>query len=194
MNLEKSNILRLKEKGFGSTVKKGIHYGEATILCDGEGEPLFLRSVIFENGMIGGQLSIVKLSERLKSAKTDFNLKETVFEIKLTRNSGAMTGGGICVKQIDAINMNVNIFEIGYMYENEKPVSFVSGQNMQYSDTAKELLEGVLNKAFMAAINRSLDCNPKKLYYGKLATDVPPLKQREWVKESVKLIPVMVMA
>jgi hypothetical protein len=53
---------------------------------------------------------------------------------------------------------------------------------MQYSETARELLEGVLNKAFMAAIARSLDTNPRRLYYGKLATDVPPLVQKEWKK------------
>jgi hypothetical protein len=54
---------------------------------------------------------------------------------------------------------------------------------MENSESAKELLNGILFNAFCAGLDRTSVYRPDKLYYGKQATDVAPIEKKWFDKK-----------
>lgn len=169
----------LEERGFGS-----VSHGEATGIAGADGQMLSLRHVIMPDNSMGGQLTIVPLKERNTNSPSNINSEESVYEIKVVRNSERLSGGSVRIRQIDCITMEASMFDASYFYESGGNVSFVSGAGMRYADTAIELLTGVLSEAFHAVLDRANNPKGQKLYFGILATDVAPLRKQWFNKET----------
>lgn len=177
-----SGNIFLTERGFGKA-----NHGEAVIVCGAQGQPLNLRLVITPNGSVGGQLTIVPLDVRdEKRSTSDINKEETVYELKVVRNSTTFSGGTIRIKEIDCRQMTVKMMETGFT-ENLKSgaVNFMESFGMENSEVAKELLYDKLQDAFLAALNRTKDNRPAKIYFGRQATDIAPIK-RKWFNKETK--------
>jgi hypothetical protein len=175
-----SKNIFLTERGFGSS-----RHGEATVIAGPNGEPLTLRTVITPNKAVGGQLTIVPLLERdEKRSTSDINTKEEVYEIKIVRNTAAMSGGTVRIKKIDAKTMSVQMYEVGFTENSKGAVQFIESIEMEGSLTAKTLLNDLLFNAFNAAMNRASVYRPDKLFYGKQATDVAPI-EKKWFDKTL---------
>ena len=174
-----SKNIFLTERGFGTS-----KHGEAVIIAGPNGEPVTLRTVITPNKSIGGQLTIVPLKERdVKRSTSDINDKEVIYELKINRNTAAMSGGTIRVKKIDAINMEIQMFEIGFSCSKSGETQFIESMEMENSEMAKSLLSGILFNAFSAGLDRAEQYRPDRLYYGMQATDVAPI-QKKWYNKA----------
>ena len=178
-----SRNIFLTERGFG-----GRNHGEAVVIAGEKGQPLPLRLVITPNTAVGGQLTIVPLLERdPKRSTSDINTEKTIFELKVVRNTAAISGGTVRVKIIDCTSMVIEMAEIGFSYDPKTGrTSFIGGLGLNESEKADTLLSGILYEAFCAALDRANEYRPGKLYYGIQATDVAPIQKKWFNKETGK--------
>jgi len=168
----------LTERGFGTSYK-----GEAHVIAGPDGEPLNLRIVSMAlpkpNGSIGGELVIVPLSERNLKSKSYINSKSVVYEISVKRTKDF---SNIQIRKINAVTMEVEIFQTALMPGQDGDVRFIESNGMINSKEAKQLLTTTLTEAVNKAMERSYDPGSDKLYYGNFAQDTEPVKRELFVK------------
>lgn len=178
--------LFLSEKGFG----RGSRGGKAVVLADKEGKPLKLQLGELQTGAIGGRALIIH-SEPInqKWYRSHMVIDGPVYELTVERCGDK--GGNILIKQFNIdVNNNRNLtiheMSVGYFVNKDKTIRYVGTVDSDCSEEAQKLINGKLSDAFIAAINRSYDPKPARIYFGSIATDAPAFK-KEWTKREVEV-------
>lgn len=154
------SIVKLQEKGFG-----GPKFGTACIVCGMEGEVLSMRLNTLPNGAIGGDILLIQDSHLQGSRKS--YMHKSARHIFVNRYNKDLATVKILTYEDDGM---MHQMECGASIGAEI-VSFFSSDGMENSEEAKELLKSVLFIPFIAALNRSNNAAPDKMYHGKLAED-----------------------
>ena len=154
--------ITLSEKGFGTGKK-----GSSTILTNKFGEPLNLKLVTLPNGIIGGQIIIVPISQVREKHKSFINTSEEVYEVRFNHQQNV---GTITIRHFNCSDLTHDAYEAGIVLS-DNSCRIMSSHGMNNSEKAEGLLQGILSNAWQAALNRAFDPNPDHMYYGKLAVD-----------------------
>ena len=161
MNNEK---VHLTEKGFGSEGK-----GAASIVASENGTSLSLRLAILPDKGIGGVCTLIPVGSWDKRQVKSF-MPETAWSVSLKRNKNL---GNIILKHYTGTELDRQ-YETAFVYNDE--FKFVSSEGMSGSEEAKSLLNGILWEAAKAALLRSYDPKPDRIYFGSVALDATAMQ------------------
>lgn len=179
-----SKNLFLSERGFGSLAR-----GQATVICGGEGQPLPMRLITLPDGNIGGELIVV--SERDVHARSYITTELVLYELQVILNQSL---GTVRIRQIFPSNkplgfgedpeerIKIFIYETAFIREDEG-LRLVHSEGMQGMEEADLMINGVLNKAFVAALERATTKKPDRLFYGIIAVDGTHQKRKWYTKK-----------
>lgn len=180
-NLHQAGGRRLSERGFGKNTK-----GKATVIALYDGSPATMQPTILFNKAFGGTTLIIPEANIHPSVrgKSYLYTGTTVHELYVDRGANDVGTVSVTSHKVGKETIEQETCSCGFFLQ-EGRVSFVSCCDMEEtSDRAKHLIDKFLFNAFAAAIKRSFDPSPRRLYYGNLANDASLYIQqpREFVK------------
>ena len=153
--------VHLTEKGFGNEGR-----GAASIVASELGTSLPLRLVILPDKGIGGVCTLIPKGSWDKQRVKSF-MPESAWSITLKRNKNL---GNIILKHYTGVELDKS-FETAFVHDNDNEFRFISSEGMVGSEEAKILLSGILWEAVRAALLRSYDSRPDRIYFGSVALD-----------------------
>lgn len=177
-DLHKAGGKKLSERGFGSE-----NCGIATVLTLSDGSPVTMQPLVLLNKQFGGQLILVPKNNNVNPKKKSYAYTSgTIYELYVNRYGKDHGAVKITEYLINESEIVVKDYNCGFLLQGEE-VSFITACELEINgEEARRLLHNILFDAFAAAVQRSRDLSPQKMYYGRIAMDASLYVQKPRVK------------
>ena len=172
MNFQKNSaVINLVEKGFAV---RG--HGEATIVCDEFGQPVYLAPKLFPNGALGGSVSLVKRDAFDTTKARAHVMSEDLFSVAVVIHGQVVS---IEVRAYDAVTLDMRLYEARGELTSEGTLQLMDVPCLTNQEGCWDLVTGSFNGALDAAILRAQDKMPSHIYWGKLSPDAREVRKLE---------------
>ena len=171
INQKNINVVNLVEKGFAV---RG--HGEATVVCNEDGQPVPMAPKLFPNGAMGGSVTLVKRDAFDDTRARAHVVSQDLYAIAVIINGVFLS---VTIAAFDAATLEQRLYEARGELSADGSISLVEGAFCANQEGAWDLITGPFNGALDAAIRRAQDKMPNHLYWGEISPDAREVRRLE---------------